>query len=245
MEGQVALVTGGTRGIGKSIATAFVNAGINTIITGLNEERAKSAIQEINQGGNRCRFIRSDVSKSNDVVALFETINKEYGRIDILINNAGTTKDNLLLRVKEEDWDTVIDTNLKGTFLCTQEAIKIMSRQKYGRIVNLTSVVAFTGNPGQTIYSASKSGILGFTRSVALEYAKRGITVNAIAPGFIKTDMTDRIPEKIKEQLLQMIPMGAYGTGEDIANAVMFLISSGSSYITGQVIHVNGGMYLG
>ncbi|MCX8027132.1 MAG: 3-oxoacyl-[acyl-carrier-protein] reductase [Thermodesulfovibrionales bacterium] len=245
MEGQVALVTGGTRGIGKSIATSFVKAGINTIITGLNEERAKAALQEINQDTNRCRFIRSDVSKSSDVASLFEIISNEFGRLDILINNAGVTKDNLLLRSKEDDWDTVMDTNLKGTFLCTQEAIKIMSRQKYGRIVNLTSVVAFIGNPGQAIYAASKAGIIGFTRSVALEYAKRGITVNAIAPGFIKTDMTDRIPEKIKTQILEMIPMGTYGTGEDIANAVMFLISPNSSYITGQVIHVNGGMYLG
>ncbi|MFQ3574545.1 MAG: 3-oxoacyl-[acyl-carrier-protein] reductase [Thermodesulfovibrionales bacterium] len=245
MEGQVALVTGGTRGIGKSIAIAFVKAGIQTIITGLNEDRAKVAVEEINQHSNRCRFVRSDVSKSGDVASLFEIINKDYGRLDILVNNAGMTKDNLLLRVKEEDWDSVIDTNLKGTFLCTQEAIKIMSRQKYGRIVNLTSVVAFIGNSGQSVYSASKAGIIGFTRSVALEYAKRGITVNAIAPGFIKTDMTDRIPEKIKEQILQMIPMGTYGSGEDIANAVMFLISNASSYITGQVIHVNGGMFLG
>ncbi|MCX8069047.1 MAG: 3-oxoacyl-[acyl-carrier-protein] reductase [Thermodesulfovibrionales bacterium] len=245
MKGQVALVTGGSRGIGKAISKAYLENEVNVVITGLNEERLNETAKELSVNNCKVLPIRADVSKIEDVNMLFKTIEKEFNRLDILINNAGITKDNLLLRAKEQDWDTVIDTNMKGTFLCTQEAIKIMSRQKYGRIVNLTSVVAYIGNPGQSIYSASKAGIIGFTRSVALEYAKRGITVNAIAPGFIKTDMTDRIPEKIKEQILSMIPMGTYGTGEDIANAVLFLTSLQSSYITGQVIHVNGGMYLG
>lgn len=245
MKGQTAIVTGGTRGIGKAIALALAGQGVNIVITGLNEERAHQSAAEIAERGVRCLAIRADVSKAQDVEMLFKTITKEFGRLDILVNNAGITKDNLLLRAKEEDWDAVIDTNMKGTFLCSQEAIKIMARQRYGRIVNLTSVVAYTGNPGQAIYSASKAGIIGFTRSAALEYAKRGITVNAVAPGFIKTDMTDRIPEKIKEQLLSMIPLGTYGTGDDIANAVLFLVSPESSYITGQVIHVNGGMFLG
>ncbi len=245
MKGQKAIVTGGTRGIGKAIAMALAEQGIDVIITGLNEERANSAAAEIASKGSTCHALRADVSKAKDVEELFKFVTKHFERLDILINNAGITKDNLLLRVKEEDWDAVINTNMKGTYLCTQEAIKMMARQKYGRIVNLSSVVAYIGNPGQTIYSASKAGIIGFTRSVALEYAKRGITVNAIAPGFIKTDMTDRIPEKIKEQILSMIPMGTYGTGKDIAKTVLFLISPDSSYITGQVIHVNGGMFLG
>ncbi len=245
MEGQVALITGGSRGIGKAIAMAFAERGVNLFITGLNEERANHAAAEIASKGVRCIAYRADVSKAKDVAGLFESIMKEFDRLDILVNNAGITKYNLLLRAREEDWDAVIDTNMKGTFLCTQEAIKVMVRQRYGRIINLTSVVAYIGNPGQSIYSASKAGIVGFTRSTALEYAKRGITINAVAPGFIKTDMTDRIPEKIKQQILDIIPIGTYGTGEDIANAVLFLASPQSSYITGQVLHVNGGMFLG
>lgn len=244
MKNHVALITGGSRGIGKAIAKAFVEQEVNVIITGLNEERLKETAKEMSDSNSKVVAIRADVAIAEDVNMLFKTIEKDFSRLDILVNNAGITKDNLLLRAKEQDWDAVIDTNMKGTFLCTQEAIKIMSRQKYGRIVNLTSVVAYIGNPGQSIYSASKAGIIGFTRSVALEYAKRGITVNAIAPGFIKTDMTERIPEKIKEQILSMIPIGTYGTGQDIANAVLFLTSPQTSYITGQVIHVNGGMYL-
>jgi len=245
MKGQVALVTGGTRGIGKAVAFALAEQGADIFITGLNEERMANSVKEISEKGFKVVGIKADVSSAGEVEMLFKKIEKDFNRLDILVNNAGITKDNLLLRAKEQDWDSVIDTNMKGTFLCTQSAIKLMAKQKYGRIINLTSVVAFIGNPGQSIYSASKAGIVGFTKSVALEYAKRGITVNAIAPGFIKTDMTDRIPEKIKEEILNMIPLGTYGTGEDIANTVLFLASPKTSYITGQVIHVNGGMFLG
>jgi 3-oxoacyl-[acyl-carrier protein] reductase len=245
MKGQVALVTGGSRGIGRAIAMAFAEKGVDVVITGLNEERLNHAATEISSKGVRCIAYRADVSKAKEVEGLFDRVMKEFDRLDILVNNAGITRDNLLLRASEEDWDAVIDTNMKGTFLCSQEAIKVMVRQRYGRVINLTSVVAYIGNPGQSVYSASKAGIVGFTRSTALEYAKRGITVNAVAPGFIKTDMTDRIPAKIRQQILDIIPMGTYGTGDDIANAVLFLASPQSSYITGQVIHVNGGMFLG
>lgn len=245
MTGQKALVTGGSRGIGKAIASALLEQGIEVVITGLNEQRLKATTEELSSKGGICHGIKADVSNQKEVEELFDFITKKFERLDILVNNAGITKDNLLLRATTEDWEAVMNTNVKGTFLCTQEAVKLMSRQRYGRIVNLTSVVAYIGNPGQTVYGASKAAIVGFTRSAALEYARRGITINAVAPGFIKSDMTDRIPEKIKEQILSLIPLGTYGTGEDIANAVLFLVSPKSSYITGQVIHVNGGMYLG
>ena len=188
--------------------------------------------------------MKLDVSNAEEVEKVFEEIRKEFNRIDILINNAGITKDGLLMRMKEEAWDAVIDTNLKGVFLCSREAIKDMSRQRYGRIVNITSVAAFMGNPGQANYSASKAGIVGFTKTVAREYASRGITVNAVAPGFIETAMTDVLPENIKEEMKRLIPLGKFGTVDDVANAVIFLASPESGYITGQVIHVNGGMYM-
>jgi len=169
---------------------------------------------------------------------------KEFSRIDILINNAGITKDGLLMRMKEEAWDAVIDTNLKGVFLCSREAIKDMAKQRYGRIVNISSVAAFMGNPGQANYSASKAGIVGFTKTVAREYAGSGVTVNAVAPGFIETAMTDVLPENVKEEMKKLIPLARFGKGEDIAHAAVFLASPESGYITGQVIHVNGGMYM-
>lgn len=243
-KGQVGLVTGGTRGIGKAIAESLAEKGVNVIVAGRNLEAAEGVAASLAVQGVRALGVRIDVSNSGEVTKAFDEILEKFGRIDILINNAGITKDGLLMRMKEEAWDSVMDTNLKGVFLCTREAIKYMTRQRYGRIVNITSVAAFMGNPGQANYSAAKAGMMGFTKTVAREYAGRGITVNAVAPGFIETAMTDVLPENIKEEMKRIIPLGRFGTVDDIANAVAFLASPDSGYITGQVIHVNGGMYM-
>jgi 3-oxoacyl-[acyl-carrier protein] reductase len=243
-KGQVAIVTGATRGIGKAIASRLAENGANVIITGRNLAAANDVASSLTSFGIKAAGIRLDVSKSEEVIKVFEDIEKEFNRIDILVNNAGITKDGLLLRMKEEDWDSVINTNLKGVFLCSKEAMKVMASQRYGRIINITSVAAFMGNPGQANYSASKAGIVGLTKTLAREYAGRGITVNAVAPGFIQTAMTDVLSEKIKEEMKKLIPLGRFGVVDDIANAVVFLASPDSGYITGQVVHVNGGMYM-
>lgn len=242
--GQVAIVTGGARGIGKAIAEGFAKKGVNLAIADVNIEAAKETAAELTQHGVKTIALKLDVSNSGEVKKAFEEVLNEFGRIDILINNAGITRDGLILRMKEEDWDAVIDINLKGVFLCCREAVKTMSKQRYGRIVNITSVAAFMGNPGQANYSASKAGIVGLTKTIAKEYASRGITVNAVAPGFIKTAMTDALSENVKQEMMNMIPTGRFGAVEDVANAVLFLSSPDSGYITGQVIHVNGGMYM-
>lgn len=242
--GQVALVTGGARGIGRSIAEGLARRGANVAIADINEGEAVKTSAEITKSGVRAIGIGLDVSKSEQVMKSFEIIMKEFGKLDILVNNAGITRDNLLLRMKEDDWDAVIGINLKGAFLCSKEAVKIMSRQRYGRIVSVSSVVAFMGNPGQANYSASKAGLIGLTKTIAKEYAGRGITSNAIAPGFISTAMTDKLPDTVKEEMKKAIPMSRFGSPEDVANAVLFLSSPESGYITGQVIHVNGGMYM-
>lgn len=241
-KGRVALVTGSARGIGRAIAEALAKRGADVVIADINPDDAGATATEIARYGVRTIAVRLDVSNSGEVVRAFEDILREFGRLDILVNNAGITKDNLLLRMKEEDWDAVIDVNLKGVFLCSKEAVKTMAKQRYGRIVNIASVVAFMGNPGQANYSASKAGIVGLTKTIAKEYAGRGITSNAVAPGFITTAMTDALPENIKEEMMKAIPLNRFGTIEDVANAVVFLVSAG--YITGQVLHVNGGMYM-
>jgi 3-oxoacyl-[acyl-carrier protein] reductase len=243
-KGQVAIITGGTRGIGAAIAEALARKGVHIVIASRNAHEASEKATTLSALGIKATGVKLDVSKSDEVATVFEEIRKEYQRIDILINNAGITKDGLLLRMKEEAWDTVIDINLKGLFLCTREVLKDMVSQKYGRIVSLTSVAAFMGNPGQANYAASKAGIVGFTKTVAKEYANRGITVNAVAPGFIETAMTDVLKETIKDEMKKLIPMGKFGSVEDVARAVVFLASPESEYITGQVIHVNGGMYM-
>lgn len=243
-KGQVGIVTGGTRGIGKAIAEGLAKEGVNLAIAGRNLDAAKEVAATLTASGIKAIGIRLDVSNSAEVIKAFEEVEKEFSRVDILINNAGITKDGLLLRMKDEDWDSVMDINLKGVFLCSREAVKVMSGQRYGRIVNITSVAAFMGNPGQANYSASKAGIVGFTKTVAKEYAGRGVTANAVAPGFIQTAMTDVLSDKIKEEMKKMIPLGRFGIVEDVVNAVVFLASPGSGYITGQVIHVNGGMYM-
>jgi 3-oxoacyl-[acyl-carrier protein] reductase len=242
--GQVGIVTGGARGIGKAIAEGLAKSGVDLVIAGRNLDAANETAAALTAFGVKAMGVKLDVSNSEEVEKTFEGIRKEFQRIDILINNAGITKDGLLLRMSEVAWDSVIDINLKGVFLCSREAIKDMAKQRYGRIVNITSVAAFMGNPGQANYSASKAGIVGFTKTIAREYAIRGITVNAVAPGFIETAMTDVLSDRVKEEMKKLIPLGRFGTVEDVANAVIFLASPDSGYITGQVIHVNGGMYM-
>jgi 3-oxoacyl-[acyl-carrier protein] reductase len=243
-KGQTAIITGGTRGIGKAIAEGLARQGVNVIVGGRDGEAAETVAASLSGPGVRALGVRLDVSNSGEVERVFEEIRKDFNRIDILINNAGITRDGLLMRMKEEAWDAVIDTNLKGAFLCSREVIKDMAKERYGRIVNISSVAAFMGNPGQANYSASKAGIVGLTKTVAREYAGRGITVNAVAPGFIETAMTDVLPDNIKEEMKKLIPLARFGTVGDIANAVIFLASPGSGYITGHVIHVHGGMYM-
>ena len=242
--GQVAVVTGGARGIGKAIADALARKGVNLVIADISLEQAKDTAAELEKLGVKAMPVKLDVSKADEVTKIFEDISKEFGKINILINNAGITRDGLIMRMKEEDWDTVININLKSVFLCSKEAIKVMAKQRYGRIINIASVVAFMGNPGQANYSASKAGIVGLTKTTAKEYASRGITANAVAPGFITTAMTDALPENVKDEMKRAIPLGRFGTTEDVANAVVFLASPEAGYITGQVIHVNGGMYV-
>jgi 3-oxoacyl-[acyl-carrier protein] reductase len=244
LKGQVGIITGGTRGIGKAIAESLAVKGVNLVVAGRNPAAAEEVANSLSALGVKAVGMKLDVSNSVEVEKVFEEIRSAFGRIDILVNNAGITKDGLLMRMREDAWDSVLDINLKGVFLCSREAIKDMARQKYGRIVNITSVAAFMGNPGQANYSAAKAGIVGFTKTVAREYAGRGITVNAVAPGFIETAMTDVLADNIKTEMKKLIPLGRFGTVEDVANAVVFLASPDSGYVTGQVIHVNGGMYM-
>ncbi len=244
LKDQVVLVTGGARGIGKAIAENFAGKGAHLIIADISLSSAEDTAGEISATGVRTLALGLDVSKSEEVSAAFETILKEFGRLDVVINNAGITRDGLILRMKEEDWDAVININLKGVFLCSKEAVKLMVKQRYGRIINIASVVAFMGNPGQANYSASKAGIVGLTKTIAKEYAGRGVTANAVAPGFIATAMTEALPDNIKQEMLKSIPVGTFGSVDDVANAVAFLASPDNGYITGQVIHVNGGMYM-
>ncbi|GBE06062.1 MAG TPA: 3-oxoacyl-[acyl-carrier-protein] reductase [Nitrospirae bacterium] len=238
------LITGAAQGIGKSIAFAMAKQGANITIADTNLEKAGITAQEIQALGVKGLAIKLDVSNPDDVASAFGTFMNEFGRLDILVNNAGITRDALLLRMKSVDWDAVLNINLKGTFLCSKEAVRLMSKKHYGKIISISSVVAFTGNPGQASYSASKAGIVGLTKTIAKEYAGRGIRANAVAPGFIQTAMTDAISEKVRDQMKSSIPLGTFGTTEDVANAVVFLGSEESDYITGQVLHINGGMYM-
>lgn len=244
LAGQTALVTGGGQGIGKAISLALAKDGADVIIFELNLERAEEVSKEIIPLGRKCQAIKVNVADPSNVEDGFRKALETFGRIDVLVNNAGITKDALIIRMKDEDWDQVLDINLKGAFLCSRAAVKPMSKQRYGRIISISSVVAFIGNPGQVNYVASKAGIVGLTKTVAREYASRGITVNAVAPGFIQTAMTDALPDQVKEAMLKEIPLGRFGSPDDVANAIRFLASKDASYITGQVIHVNGGMYM-
>jgi len=238
------MVTGGARGIGRAIAEGLARRGAHVVVADINADEARETASVLTPFGVKAMGMRLDVSNSEEVKKIFGELKKEFSRIDILVNNAGITRDGLVLRMKEEDWDSVIAVNLKSVFLCSKEAIKDMSQQRYGRIVSISSVAAFMGNPGQANYGASKAGIVGLTKTLAKEYASRGITVNAVAPGFIQTVMTDVLPEKVKEEVKKQVPLARFGTVEDVAHAVIFLASPDSGYITGHVIHVNGGMYM-
>jgi len=243
--GQVALVTGASRGIGRAIAERLARDGALVM---LNYVQAQAAAEEtraaIQAGGGRAELCRFDVANGSEVNAAVLQIVEKQGRIDIVVNNAGLARDNLLLRLKEEEWAQVMDVNLKGVFLCTKAAARPMLRQRSGRIINLTSVVALTGNPGQAAYTAAKAGVIGFTKTMAKELASRAITVNAVAPGFIETDMTGSLPEEVKTGYLSLIPAGRWGTTAEVAEVVAFLASPLAGYITGQVININGGMYV-
>jgi 3-oxoacyl-[acyl-carrier protein] reductase len=244
LNGQVAVITGASRGIGRAVALKLSSAGAAVVVTATTVEGAQKTADEITAAGGKALALKVDVSVASEVETLFKEAVAAFGRLDILVNNAGITKDGLLLRMKESDWDAVMDVNLKGAFNCTREAAKVMSKARYGRIVNVSSVVGEMGNPGQANYCASKAGMIGLTKSVAKELARRNVTVNAVAPGFIETDMTQELSEKAKESLMEQIPMGRLGSGDDIASAVLFLVSDAAAYITGHVLSVNGGMYM-
>ena len=243
LKGKCAVITGASRGIGKCIATKFAKEGANVVINYRNnEEEALKVKQELEDLGSQVLVVKSDVSELEQAENLIKEAKKEFGRVDILVNNAGITKDNLIIRMKEEDFDSVIKTNLKGAFNCLKAVTPIMLKQKYGKIVNMASVVGVVGNPGQVNYCASKAGLIGMTKSLAKEIGSRNITVNAIAPGFIDTDMTKILSDDQKKKILSQIPLNKFGNVEDIANVALFLGSENSNYITGQVIHVDGGM---
>ena len=241
---HVAIITGSARGIGKTIALTLADAGANIIISDLNVEAGKETVKEIETRGRKAIWIEADVSKNDQAVQLIEKAHEKFGRIDILVNNAGITRDNLLMRMSEDEWDSVIAVNLKGTYNCIRAATRVFMKQRSGRIINIASVVGQTGNPGQANYSASKAGVIGLTKTVAKELATRNVLVNAVAPGFIETAMTENLPEKARESLLQLIPLARLGQPEDVAKAVLFLSTERSSYITGQVINVDGGMVM-
>lgn len=243
-KGQSALVTGGARGIGKSICERLAREGVNIAVADVMLDAAQDTAKELEGMGVKAIAVGMDVSDGQSVAASIKEVAEKLGSIDILINNAGITRDGLVMRMKEDAWDAVLSINLKSVFLCTKEIFRTMSKQRYGRIVNISSIVAFMGNAGQANYSASKAGMIGLTKTTAREYASRGITINAVAPGFIVTPMTDQLSEKVKEDMMRNIPLGSFGTAGDVAEAVTFLASPASGYITGQVIHVNGGMYM-
>jgi 3-oxoacyl-[acyl-carrier protein] reductase len=241
---KVAVVTGASRGIGRSIALALAAQGAKVVASARNAETLDNLVEEIKQQGGEATAVVGDVAVDTDASELIDQAVAKYGQVDILVNNAGITRDGLLLRMKNEDWDAVLDTNLKGAFLCIRAAAKVMSKQRSGRIINISSVVGEMGNAGQANYCASKAGLLGLTKSVARELARRNVTVNAITPGFIVTDMTDDMTDKARQAMTEQIPLGRLGEVDDIANAVIFLASDQSSYITGQVLGINGGMYM-
>ena len=243
LKDKVALVTGGSRGIGKSIAIELAKNGANVAINyASNSEKAEEVVEEMKSLGVNAISVKADVSSEEDVKNLMKTIEGELGKIEILVNNAGITRDNLLIRMKTEDFEDVLDVNLMGTFHCTKAVSRAMMKKRYGKIINITSVVGIIGNAGQGNYSASKAGVIGFTKSMAKELGSRGIRVNAVAPGFIDTEMTQVLSEELKDKMIDNIPLGKLGNTQDVANVVAFLASERSDYITGQVISVDGGM---
>ncbi|MBF2260606.1 3-oxoacyl-[acyl-carrier-protein] reductase [Staphylococcus capitis] len=240
-----ALVTGASRGIGRSIALQLAEEGYNVAVNYAgSKDKAEAVVEEIKAKGVDSFAIQANVANGDEVKAMIKEVVSQFGSVDVLVNNAGITRDNLLMRMKEQEWDDVIDTNLKGVFNCIQKVTPQMLRQRVGAIINLSSVVGAVGNPGQANYVATKAGVVGLTKSSARELASRGITVNAVAPGFIVSDMTDALSDELKDQMLEQIPLARFGEDTDIANTVAFLASDKAKYITGQTIHVNGGMYM-
>ena len=245
LKDKVAVVTGSSRGIGAATAIKLAEEGADVVINyNSDEESAQKTAEKVREFGRKALVIQGNVAEMDDAQNLIKSTIKEFDRIDILVNNAGITKDGLLLRMKEKDFGDVIDVNLKGTFNCTKQAIRYMMKQRSGKIVNLSSVVGLMGNAGQANYSASKAGVVGFTKSVAREVSKRGINVNAVAPGYINTDMTEELPAKVKEDMLKNIPLDRFGEVEDVANVIMFLVSPLANYVNGQTINIDGGMLM-
>jgi 3-oxoacyl-[acyl-carrier protein] reductase len=242
-EGRVAIVTGGGRGIGRAVALRLAREGADVAISyRSNDEAAEKAAEEVRTAGMRCETFKGDVALQEDVEALVKGVIEAFGGIDILVNNAGLTRDNLMMRMKEEEFDDVLNTNLKGTYLCTRAVLRPMIRARWGRIINISSVVGLVGNAGQANYAASKAGIIGFTKSVAREVAQRGITANVVAPGYVETELTGNLPEKVKNQIKGQVPAGRFGEAEEVAEVVAFLAGEGSGYVTGQTVAVDGGM---
>jgi 3-oxoacyl-[acyl-carrier protein] reductase len=244
LNGKIALVTGAAQGIGRDIALGLAADGADVAICDVNLEAAQKTAADIEAKGRKSLAVKANVAASADVTAMIDQIVEKFGRIDILVNNAGITRDGLILRMKEEDWDLVLSINLKGAFLCTKAALKYMTKQRAGTIINIASIVGAMGNAGQANYVASKAGLIGLTKTIAREYANRNVTANAVAPGFIDTAMTQSLTDQVRADLAKQIPLGRLGSSDDVANAVRFLASPSAAYITGQVVHVNGGMYM-
>jgi 3-oxoacyl-[acyl-carrier protein] reductase len=242
LAGKVALVTGAAQGIGLAIARTLAGYGASVVLADVDADKAQEAAKSVT---GHALGLAMNVARGDEVAAGIARVMSECGRLDVLVNNAGITRDGLLIRMKEEDWDRVIEVNLKGTFHCTKAALGVMIKQRSGRIISIASIVGVMGNSGQANYAASKAAILGFTKSVAREYANRGVTANAVAPGFIKTAMTGQLSEDVQARMREQIPLGRLGTPEDVAEAVAFLASDAAAYVSGQVIHVNGGMWMG
>jgi 3-oxoacyl-[acyl-carrier protein] reductase len=244
LKDKVALVTGASQGIGRDTALALAEAGAKVAVAARNEEKLAALAEEITAKGSEAFVVKMDVADPEQIKAGFKAVIEKFGKLDILVNNAAITRDGLALRLKPEDWDAVLRTNLTGAHLCIQQALSSMMKARTGRIINISSVVAHTGNPGQANYVASKAGLIGLTKSIAMEIASRNITVNAVAPGFVETPMTDVLSDKVKEEVKGRIPLGRMGVGRDIAAAIVFLASDEAGYITGHVLDVNGGLYL-